>query len=79
MKVLVSPRDERMRELISLKAFGLTEKEALNAYLAIKMADRGMPTAVNALLGEPVRMSLLAPGVFGGMDGIPVVNGSPTA
>jgi hypothetical protein len=72
VKVLVAPHDERMKELISLKAFGLTEQQALNAYLAIKMAEAGMPTAVNALVGEPMRIGLLAPGLFGNLTNLPL-------
>ena len=51
-KVLVLPKDERMRELISLRAFGLEEKEAVRAYLALKMAEKGLISAPNALAGE---------------------------
>jgi membrane protease subunit (stomatin/prohibitin family) len=65
VKVLVKPRDERMRELISLQAFGLTPIEAVRAYLALKMADKGMLTAVNALVGEPVQIALLPQGMYG--------------
>jgi membrane protease subunit (stomatin/prohibitin family) len=62
VKVLVAPRDARMKELIALKAFGMTEQEAVRFYLALKLADRGMPVAVNALLGEPMRVGVLPPG-----------------
>jgi membrane protease subunit (stomatin/prohibitin family) len=65
VKVLVSPRDERMRELLSLRAFGMTEAEAMRAYIAIKLADRGMAAAVNALVGEPLQVALLPAGVLG--------------
>jgi membrane protease subunit (stomatin/prohibitin family) len=78
VKVLVSPRDARMKELISLKAFGLTEREAPHAYLALKLADKGIPTAVNALLGEPLRVGLLAPGFFGSLDGLPLTVPEPS-
>ncbi|HUA42342.1 MAG TPA: hypothetical protein VMA32_12280 [Streptosporangiaceae bacterium] len=40
MKVLMRPRDERMRELISPRAFGLSEIEAVRYYVALKMAER---------------------------------------
>lgn len=53
LKVLITPKDERMRELISLRAFGLSEKDAVNAYVALKMADRGLMSAPNALIGQP--------------------------
>ncbi|MHB8296582.1 MAG: SPFH domain-containing protein [Acidimicrobiales bacterium] len=52
VKVLVAPKDERMRELISLRAFGLSELDAVRYYLALKMADRGLVSAPNAAVGE---------------------------
>ncbi len=42
VKVLVRPRDERMRELISLRAFGLSELDAVRYYVAMKMAENGL-------------------------------------
>ena len=53
VKVLVFPRDERMRALISLKAFGLTEIEAVRYYTAMLMAERGIISAPNMAIGEP--------------------------
>ena len=41
LKVLILPKDPRMRELISLQAIGLSPIEAVRYYLAIRMADRG--------------------------------------
>ena len=52
-KVLILPKDERMRELISLRAFGLSELEAVRYYLALKMAERGLISAPNAAVGQP--------------------------
>ena len=75
VKVLVSPRDARMRELISLKAFGLTEKQAVRTYLAIKMADKGLSAAVNALVGEPIRVGLIPAGTVGNIGQLPVDDG----
>jgi membrane protease subunit (stomatin/prohibitin family) len=75
VKVLVSPRDERMRELISLKAFGLTEEQAVRTYLAIKMADKGLSAAVNALVGEPMRVGLIPAGTVGNIGQLPVDDG----
>ena len=65
VKVLISPKDERMRELLSLRAFGMTEQEAMRAYLALKLADRGLAVAVNALLGVPLQVALLPAGLYG--------------
>ena len=77
VKVLIKPQDERMRELLSLRAFGMTEQEALRAYLALKLADRGLPTAVNALVGQPLQIALLPAGVFGDLGQIGFGNGVP--
>jgi membrane protease subunit (stomatin/prohibitin family) len=70
VKVLIFPRDERMRALISLKAFGLTEIEAVRYYTAMIMAERGVLSAPNMAIGEPFHigsgvqmpMSLTPPG-----------------
>jgi len=75
VKVLIAPRDERMRELLALRAFGMTEQEALRAYLALKLADRGLPTAVNALVGQPLQIALLPAGVLGDLSQIGFGNG----
>ena len=52
VKVLVFPGDERMRELISLKAFGLSEMDAVRYYTAMMMAERGVIPAPNMAVGE---------------------------
>ncbi len=52
LKILVLPKDERMRQLISLKAFGLTPQEAVRYYLAMIMAQAGLVSAPNAAVGE---------------------------
>jgi len=43
VNVLIAPRDERMRELLALRAFGMTEQEAVRAYLALKLAGASRP------------------------------------
>ena len=53
VKVLVKPRDERMKALISLRAFGLTEIEAVRYYTAMLMAERGVVSAPNMAIGQP--------------------------
>src|SRR5271168_5007138 len=53
VKVLVFPKDERMRALISLRAFGLTEIEAVRYYTAILMAQHGVVSAPNMAVGAP--------------------------
>ena len=52
-KVLILPKDARMRELISLRAFGLSELDAVRYYLALQMAERGLISAPNAAVGQP--------------------------
>ena len=52
-KVLILPKDERMRELISLRAFGLSEIDAVRYYVALKMAEKGLVSAPNAAVGQP--------------------------
>jgi membrane protease subunit (stomatin/prohibitin family) len=53
LKVLILPKDERMRELISLQALGLSPIEAVRYYLALRMADKGLVSAPNAAVGAP--------------------------
>ncbi len=53
IKVLVFPRDERMKALISLKAFGLSELDAVRYYTAMLMAERGVVSAPNMAIGQP--------------------------
>lgn len=53
LKILISPKNERMRELISFKALGLAPMECVRAYLAIKMAEKGLVSAPNAMVGQP--------------------------
>lgn len=53
VKVLVFPRDERMKALISLKAFGLSELDAVRYYTAMLMAERGVVSAPNMAVGLP--------------------------
>ena len=52
LKVLILPKDERMRELISLQAIGLSPIEAVRYYLAFRMADMGLVSAPNAAVGR---------------------------
>ncbi len=56
VKVLVYPGDERMRGLISLKAFGLSELDAVRYYTAIIMAEHGVISAPNMAVGEPFQI-----------------------
>jgi len=53
IKVLVKPREERMKALISLRAFGLSEIEAVRYYTAMLMAEKGIVSAPNMAIGQP--------------------------
>ena len=53
LKILVTPKDERMREMISLRAFGLSPLDVVRYYTALKMADKGLVSAPNVAVGEP--------------------------
>src|SRR6266702_4828075 len=57
VKVLVFPRDERMKALIALKAFGLSEIDAVRYYTAMIMAERGIVSAPNMAIGHPFNIS----------------------
>jgi membrane protease subunit (stomatin/prohibitin family) len=74
LKVLILPKDERMRELISLQAIGLSPIEAVRYYLALKMADRGLVSAPNAAAGLPFYIGGQPTGFFplGSETGLPV-------
>lgn len=63
VKVLVAPGDERMRALISLKAFGLSELDAVRYYTAMIMAEHGVISAPNMAVGEPFQISGAMPSV----------------
>lgn len=63
VKLLILPKDERMRELISLRAFGLTPLEAVRYYTALRMAERGLVSAPNMAIGAPFNI--------GGMGMVP--------
>ncbi|MBN3786653.1 SPFH domain-containing protein [Burkholderia sp. Ac-20353] len=64
VKVLIVPKDERMRELISLQAIGLTPIEAVRYYLALRMAEKGLVSAPNAAAGVPFQIGGPATGVY---------------
>ena len=74
LKVLIYPKDERMRELISLQAIGLSPIQAVRYYLALKMADRGLVSAPNAAAGLPFYIGGQPTGFFplGSETGLPV-------
>jgi membrane protease subunit (stomatin/prohibitin family) len=64
LKVLIVPKDERMRELISLQAIGLTPLEAVRYYLALRMADKGLVSAPNAAAGLPFNIGGQISGMY---------------
>ncbi|MHB1684106.1 MAG: SPFH domain-containing protein [Bacilli bacterium] len=53
VKALVYPKDARMKELISLRAFGLSEIDAVRYYTAMIMAQNGIVSAPNMAVGKP--------------------------
>ncbi len=61
VKVLVFPRDERMKALISLKAFGLSEIDAVRYYTAMLMAEHGIVSAPNMAIGHPFTINGVQP------------------
>jgi hypothetical protein len=75
VKVLMRPRDERMRELISLRAFGLSEIDAVRYYCAMKMAEHGLLSAPNMAVGEPFNIGLTAAALTNAIPGVSA-NGS---
>ena len=46
-----------MKALISLKAFGLSELDAVRYYTAMLMAERGIVSAPNMAIGVPFQIS----------------------
>ena len=64
LKVLIMPKDDRMRELISLQAIDLSPIEAVRYSLALKMAERGLISAPNAAAGLPFNIGAPAAGVL---------------
>jgi membrane protease subunit (stomatin/prohibitin family) len=51
LKVLVRPKDEKIREIIALRALGLPEKALGRYYLALRMVEQGLVSAPNAAAG----------------------------
>jgi membrane protease subunit (stomatin/prohibitin family) len=64
VKVLVMPKDERMRALMSLKAFGLSELDAVRYYVAMIMAEKGVVSAPNMAIGAPFNVGTPVTGMF---------------
>ncbi len=79
VKVLVFPRDERMKALISLKAFGLSELEAVRYYTAMLMAERGIVSAPNMAVGMPFSINGVQTTTNADSYTTPANNSSPTA
>jgi membrane protease subunit (stomatin/prohibitin family) len=73
LKVLIVPKDERMRELISLQAIGLSPQEAVRYYLALRMAEKGLVSAPNAAAGVPFQIGGQPTGMYtvGAETGLP--------
>jgi hypothetical protein len=80
VKVLMRPSDERMRELISLRAFGLSELDAVRYYVAMKMAENGLVSAPNVAVGEPFNIGVtgILPAGLTGLGIPPAATGATT-
>jgi membrane protease subunit (stomatin/prohibitin family) len=81
VKVLMRPSDERMRELISLRAFGLSELDAVRYYVAMKMAENGLVSAPNVAVGEPFNVGFTGalPAALTGLGLTPAAAGPASA
>ena len=79
VKVLVFPRDERMKALISLKAFGLSEIDAVRYYTAMLMAERGIVSAPNMAVGLPFSINGVQPTTSADRYTTNAANGVPVA
>ena len=64
LKILILPKDERMRELISLQAMGLSPIESVRYYLALRMAEKGLVSAPNAAAGQSFNIGGPATGFY---------------
>ncbi|HQT67233.1 MAG: hypothetical protein B7Z78_11115 [Rhodospirillales bacterium 20-60-12] len=53
VKVLIYPNDPLMKRLISFRAFGMSEAEAVRALMTYEMASRGVISAPNMAIGAP--------------------------
>lgn len=45
-----------MREIVSLRALGLSEVDAIRYYAALRMAEKGLLSAPNIAIGAPFQM-----------------------
>ena len=57
-----------VRELISLRTFGLSELDAVRYYVALKMAERGLVSAPNVAVGEPFNYGITSFAAMPGLD-----------
>lgn len=71
VKVLVWPADPLMKQLISLRAFGLPEEKAVQYYIAMLMAEKGLLTAPNMITGTGFTIQ--------GLTMTPIALGNPAA
>lgn len=56
LKVVFFPSDARIREIVSFRALGLSNKEAIQAWLAAILATKGVISAPNMMAGVPFSM-----------------------
>ena len=64
LKILIMPKDERMRELISLQAIGLLPSKRCAIIWRLRMAEKGLVSAPNAAAGLPFNIGGPATGFY---------------
>ena len=80
LKVLIRPKDERIRELIALRALGLSESQLGPYYLALRMVEQGLVSApcAAARVGFTVGSDAGGGGVVGSPNGGGQQAGAPS-
>lgn len=87
LKVVFFPSDKRIREIVSFRALGLNNEQAVQAWLASVMAEQGIISAPNMFVGSPFQIGYpgfmsMAGGGFsaaGGGSSSPSATNTPTS
>ncbi len=64
LKVVFFPKDQRIREIVSFRALGLSDKEAIQAWLAAMLASKGVVSAPNMMVGMPFNIGSMPVGTL---------------
>lgn len=56
LKVVFFPKDKRIREIVSFRALGLSDIDAVRAWLSATMAENGLLSAPNMMVGAPFQI-----------------------